>query len=77
MSGRKLACTGLDAFGSWLTACRTARARWVAHGDLVWTIVAGVDPKRYCRGIQVRYLDHRANRMVRLGAQVNGDSQYR
>ena len=28
-------------------------------------------------GIQVRYLDHRANRVVRRGAQVNGDSHHR
>jgi hypothetical protein len=24
-------------------ACRPVRARWLAHGDLVWAIVAGVD----------------------------------
>lgn len=28
-------------------------------------------------GFQVRYFDHRANRVVRRGAQVSGDSQHR
>ena len=59
------------------TACRHVRGRWLAHGDLVWAVIAGVDSKRYSWGFQVRYFDHRANRVVRRGAQVSGDSQHR